>query len=240
MANDVLTQARRAAKTMSRSGDLSYQQSLDAVARQAGHGTWKAMTLANRDAAADQTEEPRVVARTVPVDAGWRIRTLERIEGSRHQPFDEYGIRMMGRPIARMTSIIGLPVEISALLVPAIVMAMAMYAFDDMPGDMTMFVAFMLATTPCMVATLRNPDHRGARRLRRNARVLTMFIITLAAAVALVSATRYQSSFVEALIYSGRLAYMSCAFSLSMWMAAWEGRRRRRDAGADGSGRIMA
>jgi hypothetical protein len=228
MANDVITQARRRAKSMSRSSELTYQQSLDAVARQDGHATWKAMTTAFPD----QDESPpdrnsEATPNPSAVRAGWRMRALERAEGSRHQPIDEYGIRTVGGPIARTSAMLRVPVVVAAILVPALVMMLTSAVVGDPVRDVGLVLAFMVAPA-CMVATLRNPDHRGAVRMRRNARLLAAFTLTLALATALTGMVQYHNSFADTAIDNGRLALIPAAFCLCMWITAWEGRRRRR------------
>lgn len=47
--NDPIAAARREAKSRARNGGITHQQALDAIARENGHATWSAMTLAATD-----------------------------------------------------------------------------------------------------------------------------------------------------------------------------------------------
>lgn len=232
MAADPIAQAKRRAKAMSRTTEHGYQQALDLVAREEGHPTWKAMLEAHGAARTDNAVSGPKPAR--PEVRSWRLRELERIEGSRHNGFDEGGIRMLGGPLARLSRRTGVPVWAAAVAIPAMLPILLGVVMEDPFGNVTMAFIVALLSPVLVMATLRSPDHRGARRLRRNTRVLTVFIMALSLAIAIMSSMRFGDRLVDVWIDTARISLFGTSLCLAMWIAAWEGRRRRREDGRMG------
>jgi len=211
---------------MSRTSDIGYQQALDVVARGAGHGTWSAMVAAHMGSEAPQ----HVRASPTQATTGWRIRALERLEGSRHSSIDEAGIASVGRMLVRLADIIGVPVIAIAAMLPVACWPIARSMLDGSPGES--FFDAMLTIVPIVlfgIGTLRSPDHRGARRIRRTSRVLCFMFLVVCASFMLSTKVIYGPTQIDALSMApARLIFALVIFTVAMWACAWEGRRRRR------------
>ena len=233
MANDVIARARRAAKAMSRSKDMGYQQALDAVAREAGFGTWSAML-----ASEGGNVPPDAPRHAEPAVSDWRLRALERLEGSRHSPADESGISMVGRGVARLSDLSGLPVLAIAAAIPTMG-GLFVASLVDLPVR-AVFVDIIVTTAFVVLygmATLRSPDHHGARRARRVGRILVAGMPLLIASFCLPAMYRYGTVSTDGLWqHPITFGLDGCWFTIAMWGCAWEGRRRRRN-GAGASSR---
>jgi uncharacterized membrane protein (DUF441 family) len=231
MASDPISQARRRAKALSRGGVHTYQQALDVIAREEGHSTWKDMLsrhVAEPDADAVVT---RRHSGGIPVQApvSWRLRELERIEGSRHHAFDERAIRLVGGPLARLIRRAGLPIVASIVALAVMVPLFAGLLVGEPVFDVGMAFVVALLAPVFVIGTLRSPDHRGARRMRRSARVLTVFVLMLGLAVGFMSHVRFGDGLIDAWMDTARLSLFSGSLCFAMWIAAWEGRRLRRE-----------
>jgi hypothetical protein len=228
MTGDAITAARREAKRISRTVGTGYQQALEEVARAAGHGTWAAMLSAEGEA---RTAEPAPAPSVPEPDPDWRMRALERMEGSRHSPVDEAGISAAGGPIARAAFRMGAPVGLVAIALPvALLMTVDVAAGVPIPTLLTDAGVTTMLSAPFSLATLRSPDHRGARRARRVGRAMALMLAVLGAAFAMPTVARTGATSASDLIGGpARLALCACCFTLSMWTCAWEGRRMRRD-----------
>ncbi len=228
MSNDPIHNARRAAKALSRSEGLAYQHALDVVARNAGFGTWGAM-LAEQGRKSGSAPRP---IDSVVAPSDWRLRALERLEGSRHSPVDEAGIASIGRPLARLAAFAGVPTLAVASTVPA-AGSMVVAAMFDMSAR-HILVGVVITTYLVLVyglATLRSPDHQGARRARRLSRILTTTVVVLSACFCIPIGYMYGGDSVTALWEQPlMIAIYGCWFTIAMWTCAWEGRRRRRCA----------
>lgn len=232
MADDPIREARRRARAMSRAQDIGYQQALDSVAREAGHGTWSAMLTAQGATAAPPpsvpaTSEPR------PNAGDWRLVALERLEGSRHSPVDEAGIATVGRSIANVARAVRIPVLAVAALLPAVLLlAFRGLTYGGLGMDVFQTAFTVLATVPFGLAALRCPDHSGSRRVRRMAQVGALMTVILCICFTLPTALKLGFESVDQ-IGDGpfRIALSMMVFTMSMWACAWEGRRIRRMAG---------
>jgi hypothetical protein len=226
MAADPIHQARRAAKALSRTSDIGYQQALDVVAREAGHGTWSAMTAAHATGDAVQL----VKTDTETQETGWRIRTLERLEGSRHSAIDEAGIASIGKTLVGLADITRIPVLVLVAMLPLAAWPIAQGALGGSPGDGIFdIVLSMLPIILFGIATQRCPDHRGARRIRRTSRVLAVMFLLVFGSFMLSTRIIYGTAQTNPLsMASARLVLALAVFTIAMWTCAWEGRRRRR------------
>lgn len=227
MANDRIHQARRAAKALSRSQDVKYQQALDIVAREAGYGTWSAMMAAHGETAAPAAPVASQKAASKP---DWRTRELERLEGSRHSPVDEAGIATIGQLLGRIGEISGIPVIVIAAALPCIFGLLAVTVLKDQIVGIGDTVITTVLTIPFGLAILRSPDHRGARYARRSTRVVAGLSLMICICFTVPMAYAYGTMSVDHL-WQGptRIVIALLLFNMAMWGCAWEGRRIRRE-----------
>lgn len=239
MAGNVIADARRRAKTMSRTAAYTYQQALDAVARDEGYGTWKEMLdiAESRQSAEVATATTDQTHRATRPD--WRMQIIEVAEGSRQSKIDETMVRTIGRPLATVSRAVGIAPWIVAVALPVGIMVAAALSSDRSMGitgvSGTICTAIMgtIVTYVCVMATMRNPDGRGARRLRRNARILSVMLPTMTLSLLIPLSTGRGMTIIsiqEAIALVGPLSIYPLAISIGLWTAAWEGRRYRREA----------
>jgi hypothetical protein len=176
-----IADVKREAKTMSRSGDASYQQALDRIAAREGHAHWSAYSAFLDPSTSDDVQSPKVPSENRRI-TGWRLRQLEQMAGARHSPLDEWTIRRIGRPVATFCEGVGLgevsgPIIVTngISMVPLMAMGMLTHA-----GSLTLGSAILttIFVAPFGLAANRAPDHEGSRRARRNL-MSTFFVWTM-------------------------------------------------------------
>ena len=235
MSDDkALVAIRREAKRLSRTGDMTYQQALDDVARRHGHAHWNAASAVS--ASADLQDGPARSAAAPSRNTGWRRRELERMSGARHSPADEWLIANVGGRITKLMDVIGLSgvtgaiIATYGLLMPVVILNCM---FNDFGAVGTVFYFYSAGMcAKYALACYRSPDHQGARRARRNARsMLRVYGLVAACALWPYAATISMESMSMTLNAASMMMVAGTAFVgpiLVLSTTTWIGRDRQR------------
>lgn len=226
--HDPVANARRRAKALSRSTELTHQQALDSIAKQEGQPHWAAF-LASHGQRVVQAASTN--ADTDAHSYDWRTIQLERMAGARHSPIDEWCISRIGGPIARMALSIGGTSTAAVIITVHVLTAILMQWADD--ASAWIFMLMVCVISPYLIGlNLAKPDGREQRMVRRTMISFTIMwslLVTAAAIASLLGAPPFEVQRWKPLIMMLGIYPIVVIPYLIQIAAAWAGRNARRE-----------